>query len=661
MAEDSALKKARDKLTGAIKGKIPDATAIISGMASGNPAVMLGTKHILDSLSKLTKKVTDSENKKTAEDSDKKGNGILSPQFETKLFTLLSSMRDILFAGLSPKAGRGRLAQIEKDQEFKQFLDKFLDIQEDKAGAGVTIDGKKQSRGIMGLLSGIFGFGTLGAGKGILARVFGALVPMKAPQLIKGLVKRTPILGLAAGLIWMATDAIVGVGKADLWNVSKVNAGVSAAIGGTDKGLKGAFKNAGKWALIGAGVGSFVPVVGTIAGGLIGAAIGGILGWIGGERISGFLSKVGDFFTMEKMAEVGKSLAIMMTKIGKWIGEGLTTLWFGTKDSTGKYVGGILGWLNKNIFDSDKLFEHIDAMGTFATKVADAIVKGIGGFVAGLMEGFEADQRDVDSLKSSLEHLDVKSFVEDMAKTTVEWFFKQRSHIDDLLGTDKAAQRISSLVRMIKAGTATHADASELIYSINWRKDEAIRQGRERTGIQEEWDRYYKNYAQFHQYRLQGTTAGRDLPPQEPMLPEWTTKIPAISTGVDILLNPGGFALRNYLLRPNPNEVGFNLAGGLLQSMITGDPMYTSPHIRKLDTPGVDPSEVIANNALVAAGAGAYNMWSLLRPPESTPQRQQTSQNDQGPAPIIITPTETHNPEPTLQEMQAGTHPRRGH
>ena len=41
---------------------------------------------------------------------------------------------------------------------------------------------------------------------------------------------------------------------------------------------------------------------------------------------------------MEKMAEVGKSLAEMMGKIGKWIGEGLTTLWFGKQSKDGEVI-----------------------------------------------------------------------------------------------------------------------------------------------------------------------------------------------------------------------------------------------------------------------------------------------------------------------------------
>ncbi|HQL66787.1 MAG TPA: hypothetical protein PK151_04490 [Caldisericia bacterium] len=53
-----------------------------------------------------------------------------------------------------------------------------------------------------------------------------------------------------------------------------------AFVGKTDQGIMSTLKNAGKWALIGAGIGSFVPVVGTIAGGIIGASLGLTLNYL---------------------------------------------------------------------------------------------------------------------------------------------------------------------------------------------------------------------------------------------------------------------------------------------------------------------------------------------------------------------------------------------
>ena len=108
-----------------------------------------------------------------------------------------------------------------------------------------------------------------------------------------GMIPAATILGAVAaitgGLVWAAADGITGYLKAEDWGVSKLSAVVSSAFAGTSDGMVGAFKNAGKWALLGAGYGLMGGPVGVIAGGLIGAAIGGILGWIGGERIAKFV------------------------------------------------------------------------------------------------------------------------------------------------------------------------------------------------------------------------------------------------------------------------------------------------------------------------------------------------------------------------------------
>jgi len=92
---------------------------------------------------------------------------------------------------------------------------------------------------------------------------------------------------IAGGLIWMAIDAIKGMFKAKEWGVSKTSAGIASALAGTGSDWENAFKNAGKWAMIGAGAGFLAGgIVGAIAGGLIGGAIGLVLGYIGGEKFA---------------------------------------------------------------------------------------------------------------------------------------------------------------------------------------------------------------------------------------------------------------------------------------------------------------------------------------------------------------------------------------
>ena len=91
-------------------------------------------------------------------------------------------------------------------------------------------------------------------------------------------------------------DGIAGSKLSETWGVGKAEGVAGAVIGGTESGLKGAMSNMGKWALIGAGLGSFFPVVGTLIGGLIGGAVGALLGWIGGEKIANFFEKPGEHF-----------------------------------------------------------------------------------------------------------------------------------------------------------------------------------------------------------------------------------------------------------------------------------------------------------------------------------------------------------------------------
>ena len=95
---------------------------------------------------------------------------------------------------------------------------------------------------------------------------------------------------------------------------SKLANSIGAALGGDVTGglinsLKNASKMGGTFALIGAGIGSFIPVVGTLAGALIGGAlgivVGGILGFFGGGRIAKFMDSIGTFVseTYENMVQ----------------------------------------------------------------------------------------------------------------------------------------------------------------------------------------------------------------------------------------------------------------------------------------------------------------------------------------------------------------------
>lgn len=178
---------------------------------------------------------------------------------------VVGGISDSLANFFSPKKLAPKRSNVLKEGDIGSVLiaDTISDVEEE--------NGKK----------GNFLKNLLGMGAGAL----GAIVPMIGK------------LGLIGGIIWAIVDAVQGVFKAEEWGTSKVSAGIGGIFGGLSSGLKGAFGNMGKWALIGAGIGTFVaPVVGTLVGGLIGAGVGAILGFIGGENIAKAMDKVGQFF-----------------------------------------------------------------------------------------------------------------------------------------------------------------------------------------------------------------------------------------------------------------------------------------------------------------------------------------------------------------------------
>ena len=101
---------------------------------------------------------------------------------------------------------------------------------------------------------------------------------------------------LLAGVALAIKDGMVGYAKSEEWGVSKFSGALGAALGGEDKGLKGAMWGGMKWALIGAGIGSVFPVIGTVIGGALGALLGAILGYFGGEKLSKAIDAIGTFF-----------------------------------------------------------------------------------------------------------------------------------------------------------------------------------------------------------------------------------------------------------------------------------------------------------------------------------------------------------------------------
>jgi len=191
----------------------------------------------------------------------------------------------------------------KNDEEKKGGF--FSNLLSTAFGGGLKDLGKK----LLPLIGGFFGKLFEVIFKGNLFQNIGNLLAKKFPSLFgkefaNFLGKAGPKAMIISGLIMMVIDGIKGMLAG--WKTSKISGFIGGFLGGADKGIKGAFKNMGKWALIGAGVGSFVPVVGTVLGGLIGAVVGGIIGFIGGERIAKALDAIGGFAYKWIITPIGK-------------------------------------------------------------------------------------------------------------------------------------------------------------------------------------------------------------------------------------------------------------------------------------------------------------------------------------------------------------------
>lgn len=159
---------------------------------------------------------------------------------------------------------------------------------------------------------------------GLLKSLFG---PLGIAGGVAKLLSALPVIGAVAallgGFIWAGIDAYKAVLLADEWGVDKITAGISGFVAGTESGWSGAFKNAGKWALIGVGTGFLAGgPVGAIIGGLLGAAFGGVMGYIGGERLAKSIdktkTKVGEVYKKVERNLFGKLFINLIKKIINW-------------------------------------------------------------------------------------------------------------------------------------------------------------------------------------------------------------------------------------------------------------------------------------------------------------------------------------------------------
>ena len=216
--------------------------------------------------------------------------------------------------------------QKEKDKEAKSWQKKlfgFMGGGKGKEGEAGTAGAVATGGSILGALSPKAMASTIagGAASGLKGLWKGASKAFSSPKVAKIMGP----LAIAGGVALMVKDGMKAMKMSKEWGVSKTSAAMGGVLGGLDSGFKGAMANMGKWALIGAGIGSMVPIIGTLVGGLIGAVVGAILGWIGGEKIAKFFASVGTWAS-EKWTIIkafpGKIWNAIVNTVKGWLGFG---------------------------------------------------------------------------------------------------------------------------------------------------------------------------------------------------------------------------------------------------------------------------------------------------------------------------------------------------
>lgn len=241
--------------------------------------------------------------------------------------------------------------------------------------------------------------------KGGLLSGLGDLFKDKLPNLtgmmstLGGLAKN-PVTWLVAGIVWAAVDGIKGFFKSKEWGVSGVSGVMGGILGGTNKGLMGAFTGMGKWAMIGAGLGSIIPGVGTLAGGIVGATFGAIAGWVGGKKIAKLYDSFGKMISdiwknMGPMAKTMSALGISGGPIGIVLGGIIGTV----ADKLFEWFSGIAANTGfKSIFD--KGVEIISSALSELWDLVVNVVKKAGKVLEPVGEKIRSNAAESESLRS---------------------------------------------------------------------------------------------------------------------------------------------------------------------------------------------------------------------------------------------------------------------
>ena len=202
-------------------------------------------------------------------------------------------------------------------EEDKGMFSGLMDMMKMKFAMGGFSFGDLFKKGGIKKLLALFGTTLFGGIKTAFAAVGTKMTGLLGPTLMKFL---SP-MAIITGLVLAIKDGISGMASSMDWGVSKISGFLGGFFAGeADGGIMNMFKNAGKWALIGAGIGSVVPVIGTLVGGLVGGAIGGILGLIGAKKIAKAFDKIGAWFK-KVWGNVTEFVGKIWTKIVDWFKE----------------------------------------------------------------------------------------------------------------------------------------------------------------------------------------------------------------------------------------------------------------------------------------------------------------------------------------------------
>mgnify|MGYP003980104323 FL=1 len=197
-------------------------------------------------------------------------------------------------------AAEGARADAKRMGIFQGILDSLNIFK------GMKTDDKKAKGFFSSLLGGFKWAGLMSSFGSLiltgLSTAFTSLGTSFGPGMIKFFKGASPWALIIAGLSMAIEDGITGYLSADEWGTSKIGAFFGGFFGGDAKGgMKNAFKKAGHFALVGAGIGAMMgagifSIPGMIIGGLLGAAVGGILGYIGGEKLAKSFDGIGKWF-----------------------------------------------------------------------------------------------------------------------------------------------------------------------------------------------------------------------------------------------------------------------------------------------------------------------------------------------------------------------------